>query len=68
MYAETHLPNTRTAEDLAHRLRCKSLPPMQAGEANNLVAAFLASKSITHCPTRYAAPTAQGLPLMRCGR
>jgi hypothetical protein len=68
MYAETHLPNTRTAEDLAHRLRCKSLPPMQAGEAKDLVAAFLANRSITLCPTRYAAATQQGFPSPRLGR
>jgi len=60
--------STRSPEDLAHRQRCKSLPPMQVGEAKNLVAAFLASKSITLCPTRYAAPTEQGFPSTRCGR
>jgi hypothetical protein len=40
----------------AHRVRCRRLPPMQAGEAERLVAAFLATKSVTPCPTRYAAP------------
>jgi hypothetical protein len=68
MYPEAYLPNTRTAEDQAHRQRCKGLPPMQADEAKNLMAAFLATRSVTLCPTRYAAPTAQGLPSTRCGR
>ena len=40
----------------AHRVRCRRLPPMQAGEAERLVAAFLATKSVTPCPIRYAAP------------
>ncbi len=43
----------------AHRLRCKHLPPMQAGEAERLVAAFLATKTVTACPVRYAAPVEQ---------
>jgi hypothetical protein len=43
----------------AHRLRCKSLPPMQVGEAERLAAAFLATRNITTCPTRYAAPIMQ---------
>ena len=68
MYPEAYLPNTRTAEDQAHRQRCKSLPPMQADEAKTLVTAFLATRSVTICPTRYAAPTAQGLPSTLCGR
>jgi len=32
---------------------------MQPGEAERLIADFLASKSITACPTRYAAPIEQ---------
>jgi hypothetical protein len=68
MYTEMDFPQTRTAEDHAHRLRCGRLPPMQAGEANDLMAAFLATRSVTLCPTRYAAPTAQGLPMMRFAR
>jgi hypothetical protein len=43
----------------AHRLRCKQLPPIQAGEAERLVAAFLATHSVTACPERYAAPVEQ---------
>jgi hypothetical protein len=45
----------------AHRRRCKSLPPMRPGEADRLIADFLAAKSITVCPTRYAAPVEQRL-------
>jgi hypothetical protein len=33
--------------------------PMQPGEAGRLVADFLAARSITACPTRYAAPIEQ---------
>jgi hypothetical protein len=43
----------------AHRQRCRSLPPVQAGEAGRLMAEFLATRSITACPTRYAAPIEQ---------
>ena len=46
-------------EALQHRRRCEKLPTLQAGEAETLVAAFLASRSITQCPTRYAAPVIQ---------
>ena len=45
----------------AHRVRCQSLPPMQAGESARLVADFLATREITSCPTRYAAPVEQRL-------
>jgi hypothetical protein len=57
-----YLADTRTAEELAHRRRqrCKSLPPLGADEARLLMAAFVASKSVTTCPARYAAPSAQG--------
>ena len=34
----------------AHRLRCKSLPAMQPGEAERLLAGFLATRSVTTCP------------------
>jgi hypothetical protein len=44
---------------IAHLLRCKSLSPVQPGEADRLVADFLAAKSITACPTRCAAPIEQ---------
>jgi hypothetical protein len=63
MYTVMDFPETRTPEEQAHRRRCKSLPPIQAGEADDLMAAFLATRSVTLCPTRYAAPTAQGVPM-----
>jgi hypothetical protein len=44
----------------AHRQRCRSLPPIQPGEAERLLAGFLATRRVTACPTRYAAPIEQG--------
>jgi hypothetical protein len=44
---------------LHHRRRCQQLPRLEAGEADRLVAAFLAAKSITVCPPRYALPVEQ---------
>jgi len=38
----------------SHRRRCRNLPPIQAGEAERLVAGFLATRGVTPCPTRYA--------------
>jgi len=38
----------------AHRRRCGNLPPLQAGEAEKLVAGFLATRAVTPCPARYA--------------
>lgn len=52
----------------AHRRRCRSLPPVQAGEAERLMADFLANRSITACPTRYAAPIEQRPLFPRSGR
>ena len=46
-------------EALQHRRRCERLPALQDGEAENLVATFLAARSVTVCPTRYAAPVEQ---------
>ena len=65
MNTEMDFPPTRTAEDRAHRQRRKRLPPMKADEVNDLMAVFLATRHVTLCPTRYAAPTAQGVPLPR---
>jgi len=42
-----------------HRQRCKSLPALQPGESERLMAAFLAGRGVTLCPARYAAPVAQ---------
>jgi hypothetical protein len=38
---------------------------MQPGEADRLVADFIAAKSITACPTRYAAPIERRVLLSR---
>jgi hypothetical protein len=46
-------------EALQHRRRCERLPALRDGEVENLVAAFLAARSVTVCPTRYAAPVEQ---------
>jgi hypothetical protein len=51
----------------AHWQRCKSLPPMQPGEADRLIADFVAAKGITSCPTRYAAPIEQRPQFSRTG-
>jgi hypothetical protein len=53
--------------DRARPLGCRSLPPIQAGEAERLVAAFLAARTVTACPTRYAAPIEQRPHLTRSG-
>ncbi len=42
-----------------HWRRCKELPPLRSGEAEILMTEFLATRSITVCPTRYAAPLQQ---------
>jgi hypothetical protein len=54
-----------TAEAQAHRRRSKSLPKVQPGEAERLIADFVAAKGITTCPTRYAAPIEQLSQLVR---
>ena len=43
-------------EAFAHKQRCKTLPPLQPGEHERLVTAFLAVRSVTVFPARYAAP------------
>jgi hypothetical protein len=50
-----------------HRRRCQSLPPIEAGEAERLVVGFLATRDITACPARYAAPVEQRLQPMQRG-
>jgi hypothetical protein len=54
-----------TAEALAHRRRCRGLPKVQPGEAERLIADFVATKGVTACPTRYAAPIEQQSQLAR---
>lgn len=56
-----------TPAALAHRRRCMSLPAVQAGEAERLMADFLATRGVTACPTRYAAPIEQQSQLARSG-
>ena len=51
----------------AHRRRCMSLPPVQAHEAERLMGDFLATKGVTACPTRYAAPIEQRSQFARSG-
>jgi hypothetical protein len=41
---------------------------MQPGEAERLVAGFLATRDITTCPVRYAAPVEQRLQPTQRGR
>jgi hypothetical protein len=40
----------------AHRQRCRRLPPLRLGEAEQLVAKFLADRPVTQCPTVYLVP------------
>jgi hypothetical protein len=56
-----------TPEAQAHRRRCMSLPPVRPDEARRLMADFLATKGVTACPTRYAAPIEQRPQLTRSG-
>jgi hypothetical protein len=70
--AQTHPSKGRSLEMMtpaaaAHWQRCRGLPPMQPGEADRLIADFLAAKSITACPTRYAAPIEQRPQFSRTG-
>jgi hypothetical protein len=66
MDIESYFARVLTDEAHAHRQRCKSLPPIREGEAEHLMAAFLATRHITDCPTRFAAPTQQAsLPMQR---
>ena len=44
---------------LQHRRRCERLPALQTGEADRLIAAFLAANTVTVCPPRYALPVEQ---------
>jgi hypothetical protein len=40
-----------------HRQRCRHLPPLQKGEAERLIAEFLATRgSVTVCPPAYLLP------------
>ena len=50
-----------------HRRRWRSLPTVQAGEAERLMTDSVATKSITARPTRYAAPIEQRTLFSRSG-
>lgn len=52
---------------LQHRRRCERLPALEAGEADRLVASFLATNSITVCPARYVLPVEQRPQYSRSG-
>jgi hypothetical protein len=67
MQNKSSFTSALTSNARAHRMRCKSLPPMQPGEAERLMAGFLATRNVTACPTRYAAPIEQRSHLARSG-
>jgi len=67
MQKTTNTYGRMSLQALHHRRRCETLPPLQSGEAEALVANFLASRSITVCPTRYAAPIEQRPLYARAG-
>jgi hypothetical protein len=60
MSGESIAFNVASEQAKAHRRRCKALPPLQPGEPERLMAAFLAVRSITQCPVRYAVPLQHG--------
>jgi hypothetical protein len=53
MHHKVSLPGA-FAKAESHRRRCSNLPPLQTGEAEKLIAGFLATRGVTPCPTRYA--------------
>ncbi len=74
MQAAQQVPATTAASNRgrltpaqAHGRRCKTLPPMQPGEVERLMADFLAARGVTACPTRYLVPIEQLPLLMRTG-
>jgi hypothetical protein len=77
MQTAKHIPTTTDRSNrsygvlmpvpLAHRRRCMSLPPVQAGEAERLMADFLATRGITACHTRHAEQIEQQSQLGRSG-
>jgi hypothetical protein len=60
MFEEPTTFNAAAERVRAHRRRCRALPPLQPGEHERLVAAFLAVRNITQCPVRYAVPLQHG--------
>jgi hypothetical protein len=54
-----------TPESQARWRRCKELFPVQRGESERLMAEFMATRSITVCPVRYAVPVEQHAQIVR---
>ncbi|MGA3401126.1 MAG: hypothetical protein ABSC95_18070 [Acetobacteraceae bacterium] len=54
-----------TPESQARWRRCKDLSPVQRGESERLMAEFMATRSITVCPVRYAVPVEQRAQVVR---
>ncbi len=67
MQEKVRFSSELATDDCARPMGCRSLPPINAGEAERLVAAFLAARTVTVCPTRYAAPIEQRPQLTRRG-
>ena len=59
MQQKSNFVGALSLQALQHRRRCERLPALERGEAENLVAAYLAARTVTVCPTRYAAPIEQ---------
>lgn len=54
-----------TPEASARWRRCKTLAPVRPGDTERLMADFIATRGITLCPARYAAPVEQRTQIMR---
>jgi hypothetical protein len=54
-----------TPESLARWRRCKDLSPVQRGESERLISEFMATRSVTVCPVRYAVPVEQHASIVR---
>jgi hypothetical protein len=46
---------------IAHMERCRALPRMQPGEAERLMAAFIAARGVTQCPPAYVVAVQQAV-------
>jgi hypothetical protein len=52
------MPSEEKRRIVEHCKRCRDLPPLQKGEAERLVAEYLATRDVTVCPVAYVAETA----------
>lgn len=68
MHQKTSSYGRLSMQALQHRRRCETLPPLGAGEAEKLVAKYLAANSITACPARYVLPVEQRPLYARIGQ